>query len=151
MVLLIAVDAFAQSSGDITVQFIWARASPPGAKSGAVYLTLQNRGGADDKLIGATTPAASQAGLHAQTMENGVMEMRPLASVDIAPGATASLKPGSNHIMLMGLKRPLKQGEHIPLTLKFAHAPPLTVQVEVAKIGATKPDVRGSSDMKDMH
>lgn len=124
---------------------------PPGAKSGAVYLTLRNRGAADDRLIGATTPVASQAGLHAETMENGVMEMRPLASVDVAPGGTASLKPGGNHIMLLGLQRPLKQGDHIPLTLKFAHASPLTVQVEVAKVGANEPNVRGQSDMKDMH
>lgn len=151
VLLLIAADAFAQNSGDITVLSIWARATPPGAKSGAVYLTLRNRGAADDRLIGVTTPVASQAGLHAETMENGVMEMRPLASVDVAPGATASLKPGGNHIMLTGLKRPLKQGDHIPLTLKFAHAPPLTVQVEVARIGANEPGVRGQSDMKDMH
>jgi periplasmic copper chaperone A len=151
VVLLIAADAFAQSSGDITVESIWARATPPGAKSGAVYLTLRNRGAADDRLIGAKTPVASQAGLHAEIMENGVMEMRPLASVDVAPGGTASLKPGGNHIMLLGLQHPLKQGDHIPLTLTFAHAPPLTVQVPVARIGANKPDARGQSDMKDMH
>jgi periplasmic copper chaperone A len=151
LMLLIAADAFAQSSGDITVQSIWARATPPGAKSGAVYLTLRNRGTTDDRLTGATTPLASMAGLHTEIMENGVMEMRPLASVDIAPGGTASLRPGGSHIMLMGLTRPLKQGDHIPLTLMFAHAPPLTVQVEVAKIGANEPDASGQSDMKDMH
>jgi periplasmic copper chaperone A len=151
IMLLIAADAFAQNSGDITVVSIWARATPPGAKSGAVYMTLRNRGAADDKLIGATTPVAAKAGLHTEIMDNSVMKMRPLESVDIAPGGSASLKPGGSHIMLMGLKRPLKQGDHIPLTLRFAHAPPLTVQVEVAKIGASGPDAGGRADtMKDM-
>jgi len=152
MMLSLAANAFAQSSGNITVQSIWARATPPGARSGAVYLTLRNQGTADDQLTGATTPVAAEAGLHAEIMEHGVMEMRPLASVDIAPGGTASLKPGGNHIMLMGLKRPLRRGDRIPLTLTFAHAPPLTVQVEVARIGASEPDAGGRSDtMKDMH
>jgi periplasmic copper chaperone A len=115
-------------------------------------LTFRNRCAADDRLIGATTPVASKAGLHTEIMENGVMKMRPLESVDIAPRGTASLKPGGSHIMLTGMKRPLDRGDHIPITLKFAHAPPLTAQVEVAKIGANGPDMAGRSDMmKDMH
>jgi len=144
--LLVAADAFAQSSGDIWVQSIWARATPPGARAGAVYLTLRNRGAADDKLTGVTTPVAAMAMLHTEIMKNGVMEMRPLPSVDIAPGGSARLAPGGNHIMLTGLRRPLRQGDHIPLTLTFAHAPPLTVEAEVAGIGASGPDT-----MKDMH
>ena len=63
----------------------------------------------------------------------------------------AELKPGGGHVMPMGLKRPLKHVEHIPLALKFAHAPPLRVQVEVATIGATRPDAGGRADtMKDV-
>ncbi len=143
--------ALAQSSGDITVESIWARATPPGAKTGAVYLTLANKGAADDRLVGAATPIASMAGLHTETMDNGVMKMRPIASVDIGPGGKAELKPSGIHIMLMGLKHPLKRGQHFALTLKFEHAPPLTVQVQIAKIGASMPDMDPMHDMKDMN
>jgi periplasmic copper chaperone A len=95
VMLLIAADAFAQNSGGITVRSVSAGATPPGAKSGAVYLTLRNQGAAVDRLIGATTPVASKAGLHTEIMENGVMKMRPLESVDIAPRGTASLNPAA--------------------------------------------------------
>ncbi len=149
--LLVAANAFAQTSGDITVESVWARATPPGAKTAAVYLTLANNGTADDQLVGAATPVASMAGLHTETMDDGVMKMRPVASVDIGPGGKAELKPGGMHIMLMGLKHPLKRGQHFALILKFAHAPPLTVQVEVAKIGASVPDMDPMHDMKDMN
>lgn len=142
--------AMAQSSGGITVESIWARATPPGAKTGAVYLTLANNGTADDRLVGASTPFAGMAGLHTEIMANGVMEMRPVKSVDVPPGGKAVLKPGGRHIMLMELKQPLKQGGHFPLTLRFAHAAPMTVQVEIAKVGAISPGM-GGMDMKDMN
>ncbi len=146
----IALGAQAQTSGNITVQSIWARATPPGAKTAAVYLTLANNGTTDDKLVAASTPIAGMAGLHTEIMDNGVMKMRPLKSVDVKPGGTATLKPGGRHIMLMGLKQALKQGDHFPITLTFEHAPPLTVQVEVAKVGAAKPDMGDMHGMKGM-
>jgi periplasmic copper chaperone A len=148
-----ALIAQAQTSGDIAAQSAWARATPPGAKTGAVYLTLMNKGGADDRLIGVTTPVASMAGLHVDIMDNGVMKMRPIEALDLKAGGDAVLKPGGMHIMLMGLKRPLKQGGHFPLTLQFAHAPPLTVRVEIAKIGAMSggDDMGDMGDMKGMH
>jgi copper(I)-binding protein len=147
LVFVVAGGARAQTSGDISVQSIWARATPPGAKTGAVYLTLVNKGDTDDALVGVTTPVASMAGLHTDIIDNGVMKMRPVKSVDIKPGGQAVLKPGGRHVMLMGLKHPLKRGDRFPLTLQFAHAPPLTVQVKIAKIGASMPDM---GDMKGM-
>jgi hypothetical protein len=147
MLTLTATGAMAQSSGDITVESIWARATPPGAKTGAIYLTLANKGDSDDKLVGASTPAAAMAGLHTEIMANGVMEMRPVKSVDVPAGGKAVLKPGARHIMLMGLKQRLKQGAHFPLTLRFAHAAPLTVQVEIAKVGAAGPAMGGMKEM----
>lgn len=148
--LLIAVPglAMAQSPG-ISVEFAWARATPPGAKTGAVYLTIDNNGGNDDKLVGASTPLAATAEPHTEIMANGIMEMRPLKAVDVPPGGKAVLKPGARHIMLMGLNQPLKQGGHFPLTLRFAHSPPITVQVQIAKVGATAPPM-SHMNMKGM-
>lgn len=150
VLLLVGTSVHAQTSDGITVQSVWARATPPGAKTGAVYLTLINKGSTDDKLVSVTTPVASMAGLHTEIMNNGVTEMRPIASVDVAPGSQATLKPGGMHIMLMGLKNPLKHGQHFSLTLHFLHAAPKTVQVEIAKIGAATPDMSGMGDMKGM-
>jgi hypothetical protein len=141
MLVAVAGGAPAQTSGAITVQSVWARATPPGAKTGAAYLVLMNRGTAEDRLIGVETPVAAMAGLHTEIMDHGVMKMRPLNSVELKPHAQAMLQPGGKHIMLMGLKQPLKRGEHFPMTLRFAHAPALTVQVEIAKVGASMPDM----------
>ena len=148
--LLAATAAHAQTSGDITVQSAWARATPPGADTGAVYLTLTNKGASDDRLTGVETPVADMAMLHVDRMEKGVMKMRELKSVDIAPGKNAEFKPGGMHIMLMGLKHPLKRGEHFSVTLTFAHAPPITTQVEVAKIGAAGPDMMQMRHVDEM-
>jgi hypothetical protein len=137
--------AHAQTSGDITVQSIWARATPPGATTGVIYMTLVNKGAKGDKLIGASTPVAAVAGLHTELMDHGVMKMRALRSVDLKPGGEAVLKPGGTHLMLMGLKHPLATGHDFPITLRFEHAPPITLQVEVGKVGAA-----GMGDMGGM-
>ena len=81
--------ALAQS-GSIEVDHAWARATPGGAKTGAIYLTIANKGGAPDKLLSASTPAAGLAQLHSMSMDNGVMKMRPLARIDVKAGETPS-------------------------------------------------------------
>ena len=124
------------TSSGIEVAEAWARATPGGAKTGAVYLTLVNHGGDGDRLIGVATPVADQAQLHVESVESGIMRMRPLTEVEVTAGATAVLKPGASHIMLVGLKRPLREGESFPLTLDFAKAGKREVQVKVAKVGA---------------
>jgi copper(I)-binding protein len=123
----------------IEVEQAWARATPGAVKTGAAYLTLANKGTDADRLLAMSTPVADSASLHEMKMEDGIMKMRPLAAVAIAPGQTIELKPGGNHIMLEGLKHPLKEGEHFPLTLKFEKAGPREVEVMVGKVGAMGP------------
>jgi periplasmic copper chaperone A len=143
--------AQAQTANDIAVESVWARATPPGAKTGAVYFTVVNKGAAEDKLVAAETPAAGKAQLHSITMDNGVMKMRPIASLAVPAGGEAALKPGGNHLMLTGLTAPLKQGATFPLTLQFEHAGKIEVQVEIARAGATMPPgMKMDDDMGDM-
>jgi periplasmic copper chaperone A len=145
--------AEAAISSGITVADAWARATPGGAKTAVVYLTLVNHGPEADRLISLATPVADQAQLHVESLENGVMKMRPLAELDVKPGATAVLKPGASHVMLVGLKQPLKEGETFPLALDFARAGRQQVQVKVAKIGAMGPSGKNpmaTHDMSDM-
>ena len=134
--LMISRAAFADSSG-IQVTQAWARATPGNAKTGAIYLTITNNGTTPDTLEGAaSTPAAAHADLHEMKMDNGVMEMRPVPSLTIDPGKTLVLEPSHYHVMLTGLKAPLKEGQTLPLTLTFAHAGPQQVTVTVDKVGA---------------
>jgi periplasmic copper chaperone A len=126
-----------QSAGRIEIVQPWARATPGMAQTGAVYLTI--RSPAADRLVSASSPVAEKAELHEMAMTGMVMKMRPLASVTIPAGHLVTFKPGGMHIMLVGLKAPLRPGQTFPLTLNFAKAGPETVSVTVGKIGAMAP------------
>lgn len=117
--------------GSLTVGHPWSRATPEKARAAGAYLTIVNRGGEADRLIAVASPAADRASVHTMAMENGVMQMRPLSGgLPIGPGETVTLAPGGLHLMLNGLKAPLRQGETLPLTLTFERAG--TVEVEAA-------------------
>src|SRR5438105_2806895 len=103
--------------GGLKVDHPWTRATPPGATTGVGYMRLINTGSALLRLTGATTPAAQRVEIHTMSVEGGVMRMRLVSSLDIAPGATVELKPGGIHLMLVALNRPLRQQEMIPVTL----------------------------------
>lgn len=135
--ILFALPAWAESSG-IKVDQVWARATPGAAKTAAIYLRVTNTGTTPDTLEGeASTPVADHADLHQDKMTNGVMEMRPVKSLTIDPGKTVTLDPNSGyHLMLIGLKGPLKEGQTVPLTLTFDHAGKQQVTASVAKVGA---------------
>lgn len=131
-----AVDTVA--AGGIVLHDAWSRSTPPGIEVGVAYLVIENNG-APDRLIGATSPIAKRAELHVSKMEDGVMKMLPLGTVDIAPGSHTAFAPGGRHVMLIGLKQPLKDGDTFPLTLRFEHAGKLRTTVHVYGIGKTPP------------
>ena len=137
----------AQQAG-IQVDHVWSRAALAGHE-GAVYLTITDTG-APDTLTGVSTPVAAMAGLHRSTDDNGVMKMRPVASLPIEPGKPVTLAPGGYHIMLMDLKQPLKQGDSFPVTLIFAKAGQVTVTAAVAKAGAATMPGMDHGSMGDM-
>jgi copper(I)-binding protein len=120
---------------EIAVTQAWARATPPGADVGAVYLTIENKGGAPDRLVGVTSPVAGSAMVHQTVEEGGVSTMRE-ADGNIAPGITLDMKPGGSHIMLMGLKGPLKEGETIDVTLSFEKSGEVKTTAKVQPLGA---------------
>lgn len=135
--VLFAAPAWADASGGIKVDQVWARATPGAAKTAAIYLTVTNTGTTPDTLEGtASTPVADHAGLHEEKTANGVMQMRPVTSLTIAPGQSVTLGPSNYHFMLTGLKAPLKEGQTVPLTLTFEHAGKQQVTASVAKVGA---------------
>ena len=135
--ILLAGAAAAQPAA-VAVTDAWSRASTPSAQTGAIYVTVT--ASQPDRLIGASTPAAAEADIHQSRMRAGVMEMRPVPDgLPVTPGVPIHMAPGGYHIMLTGLKQPLKQGDHVPLTLTFQHAGAVTVQAVVAGPGASAP------------
>lgn len=144
--LSVGGQAYAQASGAnaMVVEHAWARATPAGAKTGAVYMTLINNGAVPDRLLGATTVAADKVQIHKVNEENGVSSMQELHTMDIAAGATVTFRPGDIHAMLVGLKQPLKDGQTISLTLDFEKAGKVSVAASVAKVGAMQGGSMGS-------
>jgi hypothetical protein len=134
--LVIAGAALAQPT-QLQIGDAWAGATPGKAENGAAYVTITSP--TADRLVSASTPVAKKAELHTMSMQGMVMKMRPVSGVDIPPGQPVSLKPGGEHIMLMGLNQPLREGQSFPLTLDFEKAGPRTVTVTVEKAGAKGP------------
>lgn len=137
LALFAAAEAQAQSStlANIKIGHPWARPTPRGAKTGAVYLSLQNTGSEADNLVSVNSPAAGKTQIHKTSNERGVMKMRPAEGVELAPGTTVEFKPGGYHIMLLDLKQTLVEGQTVPLTLTFAKAGTIQVDVRVEKTG----------------
>ena len=128
--------------GALTVEAPWARASAGAARTGAAYLRIANDGAEDDRLTGVAAPVAERVELHAHTMSGGVMRMRRVDAVPVPGGESAELKPGGYHVMLIGLRAPLKEGETFPLTLTFDRAGTITVPVAVGSVAARGPGMK---------
>jgi periplasmic copper chaperone A len=137
--------------GDLVITQAWSRATPGGAKTGGGYLTIENKGSAPDKLIGASADVAGKVEVHEMAVNNGVMKMRPVeGGLTIEPGKTVKLAPGGYHLMMTGLKSPLKQGDRLPITLQFEKAGKVTVSLDVEGIGAKGPEGAGGMEMNKM-
>jgi periplasmic copper chaperone A len=146
LTMLCATPAFAESFkvGSIEVDQPWIRATPKGAGSTAGYFRITNSGSTADRLTGGSSPIAGGIEIHEMTMTNGIMKMRPLPNgLEIKPGETVEVKPNSFHAMLVGLKQPVKQGDHVKGTLTFENAGALDVEFTVESIGAQQPASTG--------
>lgn len=134
----VAAAAFAHGStvGDIEIGHPYATPSLPGTSNGAAYFAmLENTGNAADRLLRATTPVAARVELHSMAVDaQGVMRMREVDGIALAPKAKVQMKPGSGlHLMLMGLKEPLKEDASFPMTLEFERAGKVEVKVIVGQ------------------
>jgi copper(I)-binding protein len=129
-------------AGDLTIGHPWSRATPGGAKVGGGYLTITNKGPAPDRLVSVSIPAAvaDHVEIHEMATKDGVMTMRAQPNgVTIEPGKTVAFVPGGYHLMLMGLKGPLKQGDRVKAVLTFEKAGPVEVTINVEGMGAQHP------------
>jgi copper(I)-binding protein len=133
---IVATRAYAHGAtvGDIEIGHPYATPSLPGTTNGAVYFAMvENTGNAADRLLRAATPVAARVELHTMTVDaQGVMRMRELDGIALAPHEKIRMRPGMGmHLMLIGLKEPLKDGVRFPMTLEFARAGKVEVTVVV--------------------
>lgn len=126
--------------GDLIIEGVWARPTPGASKMGAAYLTVKNEGKEPDTLTAATAEFAEKVEVHQNTKnDQGVMQMRAVeGGLEIPAGKTVALKPGGLHIMFVGLKQKLEDGQSVPLTLQFAKAGEVKVDVKVEHAAAMK-------------
>lgn len=136
LVLLYGLSGASAAANGVAVSGAWMRAMPPGAKNAAVYLTIENPGAVPDSLIGAETDLAERAEIHESAGMGTMAVMRPTGPRDIAPGASLALEPVGLHVMLIGMREPLAEGDTLTLTLIFENAGAVSVTVEVRAIGA---------------
>jgi len=128
--------AHGASVGDIAIGHPYATPSIPGTSNGAAYLaSIENKGAVADRLVRASTPAAARVELHTMAVDaQGVMRMREVDGIALAPKAKVQMKPGSGlHLMLVGLKEPLKEDASFPMTLEFERAGKIEVKVIVGQ------------------
>lgn len=127
------------TTGTLLVLQPWTRATAPGAVAGGAFMKIENRGVAD-RLVSASSDRAEVVELHTMRMDGNIMRMDKLErGVELPAGSTTELRPGGLHVMLIGLKAPLKEGERFPLRLKFEKAGELRVEVSVGGMGAAAP------------
>jgi copper(I)-binding protein len=112
---LLATTLAAQAQGPVKVEDAWVRATVAPQKSTGAFMQLTASKAV--KVVAASSPLAAQVEIHEMKMEDGVMKMRAVEALPLPAGQAVALKPGSYHVMMMGLQRPIQAGETVPLTL----------------------------------
>ena len=130
--MFMAAPALAQ----VTVENAWARATPPGAKIAAGYLTIRNAGAAD-RLVSASSPAAEKVETHVTVKDGDVSRMREAKGYAVPAKGTLELAPAGSHLMLVNIKAPLKEGDKVPLVLRFEKAGEVKTELAVRALGTT--------------
>jgi copper(I)-binding protein len=139
--LLLAALPFAAAAAEskITVSDPYVRLAPPGAPASAAYLVIRNSSAADRQLVKAESPDAKTVEMHEHRNENGVMKMREVGNIVIKAHAQAELKPGGYHLMLIGVKKALKEGDSAAIMLVFDDGSRQQIVAPVRKAQADMP------------
>lgn len=142
--LALALPAYAAGLADqVSVADPYVRMAPPGSKTTGAFMTLKNAGDKEAKLVTAASSAANVTELHNHINDGGVMRMRQVKEIAVPAKGEVALKPGSYHVMLIDMKAPLKEGDHVVINLGFADGSSKEVHATVKKPMAEMP-------MKDM-
>lgn len=130
----LALSPLAQANTDIMTHHAYARATPPSAATSAVFAELVNNSKEDRFIVSARTNAAGKVELHDVIKEGDIMKMRQIEQIKVSANSTTILKPGSLHIMLFELKKPLVEGEKIEVEIAFANGEKQTFNAPIKKV-----------------
>jgi len=131
---ILAAPAHASGMADrIQVGDPHVRLAPPGARATAAFMALQNDGEQPAHLVSAASDAARIVELHDHINDGGVMRMRQVKEIAVPAKGETLLKPGSYHIMLIDMKAPLKEGDHVVITLGFSDGSHKAIHATVRK------------------
>jgi len=133
-VILTFVFSANSMANDLMISGEYVRATPPHTKNTAAFFTINNHSGKAVKLISASSKIADRVELHTHLKENGLMKMRQVQSVAIAPHSHVSLQPGGYHVMFLGLKKGLNEGQTVAMTLRFDNGETIRINAPVQKI-----------------
>ena len=133
-------------AADLEIKDPWVRGTVPAQKATGAFMQLSSKAGVT--LVGVASPAANVVELHEMVMDNNVMKMRPVPRLDIQPGKPVELKPGSYHVMLIDLHKPLSKGEVVPITLKVEGK---DKKVENVELKAEVRDLTAAAPMDHKH
>jgi periplasmic copper chaperone A len=123
--------------GQVEIEKPWTRATPPGINIAAGYMTIRNNSAAADRLVSVSSPAAAKVETHVHIKDGDIVRMREVKGYEVPAKGVLELKPGGAHLMFVDLKRPFKDGETVPATLKFEKGGELAVQFHVGRVGAS--------------
>ena len=125
--------------GQVQIEEPWIRATTPGAKVAAGYMTIRNKSAQPERLVGGSSPVAARVETHIHIKDGDVVRMREVKGYDIPANGVFELKPSGAHLMLVDVKRPLKEGEKVPLLLKFENSGEVKVDFAVRPLAAPAP------------
>jgi periplasmic copper chaperone A len=123
--------AFVRDDSEVLIRDGWVQEGPPSQTITAAYMTIENHTGAAISLISASTEVAQTVELHRMELVDGMMKMHRVKTIDIPAGGTAELKPGGYHLMVIGLKKELKAGDKVTITLEFSNDLRKTITIPV--------------------
>jgi periplasmic copper chaperone A len=121
----------------VEIKDAWIRATAPGQKTAAGYMTISNKSAQPERLLGGSSEAAAKVQTHVSVKDGDIVRMREVKGYDIPAKGSFELKPNASHLMLVDIRRPLKEGEKIPLLLKFEKSGEIKVDFEVRPLGAS--------------
>ncbi len=144
--MLTGVAAGGALAADLEVTHPWVRGTVASQKATGAFMQLSSKTGVS--LVGAASPAANIVEIHEMVMADNVMKMRAVPRLELKPGEPLELKPGSYHVMLIDLKKPLAKGEIVPITLKVEGK---DKKVETVEVKAEVRDLTASAAPMSEH
>ena len=144
--VLLALSATTAFAGDIEIKAPWVRGTVAGQTATGAFMEITSKSGAS--LVGAASPVAGVTEVHEMKMDDGVMQMRAVARLDLPAGKPVILGPGGYHVMLMNLKQMIKTGDSVPLTLQFEGK---DTKVEMIEVVAEVRDLTSKAPAANPH